>query len=691
MVAPSLRHIMATIPFRSSYTRQIGLWVLRAIAPELARCLFFHHRNYADKDIAAFLGLPQVVNADTHAAILRQLDATLASLEKTRKPVGLTKQANSNFSEFARIFQLNPTETAILQYLACAKVEPILIDLQLLIDDCISLNPGRYYSIVLGLPRLAVAKALEPNARLLQSGLLTPSGGKSKDVEFFSKPAAQQLFRKAFDPNEVLKQFGVSPPPPVLSLADYPHIQPTLDLLVPYLKKSIARRKGGVNILLHGPPGTGKTQLARVVGKTIDIPVFEFATEDSDGDPIRALSRLIALRVSISLFGNTPTLFVFDEAEDILTSCSLMEKGAAQSHKGWFNRLLERNKSPIIWISNSIRSLDPAYARRFDFIVEVPIPPKKLRRKMLDDRVGKILTPSLIEQLAESENLSPAVVARTHDIIRSIGKDLPVSMRDAAFSRLIANTLKAQGHPDPTKDAIQVIQPGLYDIAHLNTPADLPQIAAQLKQNPSARLCLYGPPGTGKTAFGHWLAGELGQPLQITKASDLLSAYVGMTEQKIARTFELAVEDGAILLIDEVDSFLQDRTRAKRSWEITQINEMLTQIESFPGILIASSNLIDQLDPASLRRFDIKIPFGYLLPAQATRLLVSHCQKLGLPDPTPEDLALTSAMETVTPGDFAAVARQHRFQPFRDATGFLQAIISELEHKSVHHRRIGFS
>jgi len=250
--------------------------------------------------------------------------------------------------------------------------------------------------------------------------------------------------------------------------------------------------------------------------------------------------------------------------------------------------------------------------------------------------------------------------------------------------------LKAQGHPDPAKESIQLVQPGLYDIGHLNTSADLSQIAANLRKSPSARLCLYGPPGTGKTSFGHWLANEIGQPLLLRKASDLLSPYVGVTEQKIARTFETAKQDGAVLLIDEVDSFLRDRTQTRHSWEVTQINEMLTQIESFPGILIASTNLIGQLDPASMRRFDIKLHFGYLLPDQASRLFVSYCQNLKLPRPTSADLELAATMDVSAPGDFAAVARQHRFQPFRDAHSLLQAVIAESELKAQRSRRIGF-
>lgn len=69
----------------------------------------------------------------------------------------------------------------------------------------------------------------------------------------------------------------------------------------------------------------------------------------------------------------------------------------------------------------------------------------------------------------------------------------------------------------------------------------------------------------------------------VRRASDLLSCWVGATEQNIARAFEEARKDDAVLLIDEADSFLQDRRGAGHSWEVTQVNEVLTQMENFEG------------------------------------------------------------------------------------------------------------
>ena len=79
--------------------------------------------------------------------------------------------------------------------------------------------------------------------------------------------------------------------------------------------------------------------------------------------------------------------------------------------------------------------------------------------------------------------------------------------------------------------------------------------------------------------------------------------------QNIAKAFSEAEQKGAILVLDEVDSFLQDRSGAYHSWEVTQVNEMLTQMESFQGIFIATTNFMTNLDKASIRRFDMKIEF----------------------------------------------------------------------------------
>jgi SpoVK/Ycf46/Vps4 family AAA+-type ATPase len=163
----------------------------------------------------------------------------------------------------------------------------------------------------------------------------------------------------------------------------------------------------------------------------------------------------------------------------------------------------------------------------------------------------------------------------------------------------------------------------------------------------------------------------------IKRASDLIDKWVGASERNIAEAFRAAANEGAVLLLDEVDSFLQDRRGAQRSWEVTQVNEMLTQMEAFSGVFIASTNLVDDLDQAALRRFDLKLKFGYLKPIQAWDLFQRQCKALNLPVPDESLRSDLFRLDQLTPGDFAAVSRRHDFSPLVDADALLAALTDE--------------
>ena len=118
---------------------------------------------------------------------------------------------------------------------------------------------------------------------------------------------------------------------------------------------------------------------------------------------------------------------------------------------------------------------------------------------------------------------------------------------------------------------------------------------------------------------------------------------------------------------------------------------MLVQIERFPGVFVASTNLIDDLDQAAMRRFDLKIKFDALTTRQAFTLLERHCLELDIALPVADQRGSLARLHGLTPGDFAVVARQHRFRPVGNAEDFIQALAQECVMKEpVQKKAIGF-
>lgn len=231
------------------------------------------------------------------------------------------------------------------------------------------------------------------------------------------------------------------------------------------------------------------------------------------------------------------------------------------------------------------------------------------------------------------------------------------------MERVLQGSLEVLGLPPELKNPHQFsVSP--YSLDFLNPSQDLAELTQGLKRKPTGRLCLYGPPGSGKTAFAHYIAEQVDKPLLQKHASDLLSMWVGETEKNIAKMFREAKEESAVLLLDEADSFLQDRRGAHHSWEVTQVNELLKQMEAFDGLIICSTNLMDSLDQAVLRRFDLKIQFGYLRPDQAWAMFVLALKGPNGDNPEPhisESVRVRLArLVSLTPGDFATVFRQAR-------------------------------
>jgi len=243
-----------------------------------------------------------------------------------------------------------------------------------------------------------------------------------------------------------------------------------------------------------------------------------------------------------------------------------------------------------------------------------------------------------------------------------------------------------------------------YCLDALNPDYDLKSLQQGLLENPKGTFCLYGPSGTGKSEFVHQLAKVLDKPLLVKRASDLLDPYVGMTERNISNMFDQANYDQSLLLLDEADSFLRDRTLSRESWEVTQVNELLTQMEQFNGLFFCTSNLIELLDQASLRRFDLKVKFDYLKPRQAWILFKQTLEDAGFAftenskakDKSNDQEKIyeekVRALQGVTPGDFATAIKQNRFTPKKMTPEYLlEALLREIKFKQYgSFKEIGF-
>ena len=263
-------------------------------------------------------------------------------------------------------------------------------------------------------------------------------------------------------------------------------------------------------------------------------------------------------------------------------------------------------------------------------------------------------------KLAERKGLTPAQIRTAVKFAKlaSSSTQPDASELQGLIERQLVNADKALGNASSERGARRIVTN--YDLSLVNTESrfEIPKIVEALRRKSYGTLCFYGPPGTGKTALAEHLAHELQRPLMIRQASDIMSKYVGETEQNMAKMFDEAQSENAVLLLDEADSFLRSRRMAERNYEVSEVNEMLQGMERYSGVFICTTNLFQELDEAALRRFTFKVQFKPLTAAQRERMFIAEALDGDAARLSDEHVNRLKRLDALTPGDFASVKRQ---------------------------------
>ncbi len=595
-----------------------------------------------------------------------------------------------NIDALAGLLQLNRAERALLLYGTLARYQRDLRSI--LVEFKVNNAPEAYAAIadVAGVKASEVGEALRVGSRLERIGMVENLISEHNitdlaDLMKVSEKLPPVLMREYRSQSELMAVFTRPALRSALEEKDFDFVAQDVALLRALLREAVARKEPGVNVLLYGPPGTGKTELARVVAQAAGLELFEVEYADRDGNALSGRDRYRSLQIAqVFLKGTAHSALLFDEVEDVFPpisseaahymaraeQVSAPVHSASVSGKAWVNQILESNAIPTIWVTNRIEQIDPAFRRRFAYHLELKSPPPGAREQLVRKALeGVPVSDTLVARLTERKGLTPAQIRTAVRFAqlagapqksakrRSAKTATPVPDLDQLIERQLRNADQALGRQPDAVSRPAVTQYSL-DMLNVVSRYELPRVVSALKARGHGTLCFYGAPGTGKTALAEHLAQQLERPLMVRQASDLMSKFVGETEQHMAAMFREAEAEKAVLLLDEADSFLRDRRGAQRTYEVTEVNEMLQGMERFAGIFVCTTNLIDSLDQAALRRFTFKIQFQPLKPEQRQRMFVVEALDGDATALDADAVHRLARLDQLCPGDFAAVKRQ---------------------------------
>lgn len=397
-------------------------------------------------------------------------------------------------------------------------------------------------------------------------------------------------------------------------------LKDTFGLMLAFAGEARAYRLRWNGLLLHGPPGVGKSFIARAAAGEFGLNLIHVTTADVvssyAGEAARNLRRAFAFAAA-----RIPCILFFDEFDSIAQRRDDFQNPEARRTVNELLREVEQwRRVPeliVMAATNSLDSLDPAVIRpgRFDRHIRVDLPDAPARAAIFAASLkGRPLAPDVdLERLAvTAEGLTPAAIARAVEAasLAAFKESTGTGQVVQVTSAHLRTALEQRGGTDrPTVEDWswnQLILPTATkaELQQVVAMVKAPELARSLGVEPPTGLLLTGPPGTGKTTIAKVLAAQAGCSFYPITGADVTSPWLGESERAIARLFARARDNQpSIIFLDEIDAI----AGARGEWGgyDRQINQLLAEIDGVGGqrgvFVLAATNRPDQLDPALLR------------------------------------------------------------------------------------------